>query len=299
MKKAIFFLIFIMIASTVFAQEYLPMIKKGNQWNVVTKHERMDVTDPATSWFTTKYTVGDEIVRGDTIYHEIINEKGVRIYLVREDVDARKVYFNDTLFYDFSLEVNDTIRFYDNFNQIYTLRLDSIRPYQFENESWSRIFHLSYKIFDDEFRDYGHKWVEGMGSVIHGFNPVRPILIDNPSYDNLLCFKNGNIILFSNSNYETCDENFNANSDIRIKEVSIYPNPVTSSINIDLPSENKQVVIRISDVLGKIYDERQVQTTNGRMNLDITGMNKGLYLISIFNEATTIKKYFVGRFIVE
>ena len=73
------------------------------------------------------------------------------------------------------------------------------------------------------------------------------------------------------------------------KTFSIYPNPVTNSLTIDLVSDSN-FEIQISDVLGKVILSDQNRTT-----VDVSKLTSGIYYISVIQEGN----YFTQKFTKE
>ena len=73
------------------------------------------------------------------------------------------------------------------------------------------------------------------------------------------------------------------------KAFSIYPNPVTNSLTIDLVSDSN-FEIQISDVLGKVILSDQNRTT-----VDVSKLTSGIYYISVIQEGN----YFTQKFTKE
>lgn len=73
------------------------------------------------------------------------------------------------------------------------------------------------------------------------------------------------------------------------KTFSIYPNPVTNSLTIDLVSDSN-FEIQISDVLGKVILSDQNRTT-----VDVSKLTGGIYYISVIQEGN----YFTQKFTKE
>lgn len=70
----------------------------------------------------------------------------------------------------------------------------------------------------------------------------------------------------------------------------IFPNPAGNFINIKLTSNNNPVVYSIYNLLGNKIKEGQVSST--QLTLDISSYSNGLYLITLYDGATTITKKF-------
>lgn len=66
----------------------------------------------------------------------------------------------------------------------------------------------------------------------------------------------------------------------------IYPNPTTSTLNIDMNLSNENITsIKMMDITGRTIKEISLKTFmgNNHLELDITDIPAGLYLLQIFN----------------
>ena len=65
-------------------------------------------------------------------------------------------------------------------------------------------------------------------------------------------------------------------------DISIYPNPSTGLINIDLQNAGKNSVIQIISVSGQVVLE--IQTRNDVETIDLRAFDKGVYLVKVMGE---------------
>lgn len=83
----------------------------------------------------------------------------------------------------------------------------------------------------------------------------------------------------------------------KIKVSDIYPNPAVNyvDLNYDLPREVETATVKIVNILGSVVKEQQIDTGNGKLRMDISDMNDGIYFYSIFvnGEAYKTKKLIV------
>lgn len=61
----------------------------------------------------------------------------------------------------------------------------------------------------------------------------------------------------------------------------IYPNPAESFINIEFPYVNKQITLIIYNVLGKEILKQELFYVNEKIELDVTSLKRGNYLIKV------------------
>jgi hypothetical protein len=80
--------------------------------------------------------------------------------------------------------------------------------------------------------------------------------------------------------------------EVNNSEISIYPNPVESALNIKSESEIKEIVI--FDMLGKVV-YRDAKIIGTQLQIDVAGLTHGFYLISIIREGNITTKQFIKK----
>lgn len=76
-----------------------------------------------------------------------------------------------------------------------------------------------------------------------------------------------------------------------LEKTAIYPVPANNELNIELPSTVEKAKITITDVQGRtVYSTTSNQ---GIKTIDVSNMNKGMYIVNISNEETAITKNIV------
>ncbi len=285
-------IILVLITNMVFAQEYIPILKEGNQWNVIKINDYWGPGHLEKTWETTKLTIGDTIVENGTVFHKILNEEDSVFYLINEDVENRKVYFGEDLIYDFSFNVGDTMDYYNKWNELeLTLRVDSITEYILEDGSITREFHNSCKdAGSSNYRKECENWIEGIGGYI-GINS-RPSqqLVGAPIWSSLLCFKNDTELLYMNTEYNTCDENYTKVEIVEEQSIFIYPNPVTSELLVKLDNIRTYNKITITDLLGIIIYSKRIKS-EPEITIDVTTFKKGIYFLTVENKNPSMQNH--------
>lgn len=74
-------------------------------------------------------------------------------------------------------------------------------------------------------------------------------------------------------------------------EISLYPNPTSENIIISLPSENKNAIYQIYDLMGRKIDEGKIVAQ--KQNISLHGFRSGIYLLRIKNNEKIYLKKFV------
>ena len=60
----------------------------------------------------------------------------------------------------------------------------------------------------------------------------------------------------------------------------IYPNPAQEKVNINLDlADFKPLVVGISDLRGRVYEERQFSSQNSHYQISLAGVAPGMYLV--------------------
>ena len=263
------------------------------------------------------YAMAGDTTIGATVYHKI---QVPYVYMVdsclgnfpmnyprywgaiREDSALHAVYFvsnNDSteqLLYDFSLQLNDTVRGY----LVSTCGLTTVSAVD------SILINGSYRkrwYWSEQWTGHTTQAVEGIGSLTGLLDPACE-LIDGPSTV-LSCFKENGTVFYSDLTYgdSSCDiidntldfqnENFT---------VTFFPNPFHNSAKLGIGKKemgNGNYILKIYDTLGILVREEQILnlTPDGHRDYIVhrAGLNEGLY----FFEVTSAGHQATGKFVIE
>ncbi len=80
-----------------------------------------------------------------------------------------------------------------------------------------------------------------------------------------------------------------------IKGIKIYPNPVSSLLNIDLNEQIKNVNVRILDINGKLISNFDNTLDSEIITIDVNNFPKGVYLVIISNSTYLFKDVFIKQ----
>jgi hypothetical protein len=64
-----------------------------------------------------------------------------------------------------------------------------------------------------------------------------------------------------------------------LKEVSIYPNPATDILNVDLGSVTQTIQVQFIDAVGRTVKTESISGSHSQ--IDISDLNQGIYFISL------------------
>lgn len=83
-----------------------------------------------------------------------------------------------------------------------------------------------------------------------------------------------------------------ATSTVKLNEVSIYPNPTSDILKVKL-LKNEKSKIEIYDLSGRLV--KQMNANSDNIELNVSALDKGTYLINIVTSSNTISKKFIKK----
>jgi len=127
-----------------------------------------------------------------------------------------------------------------------------------------------------------YQWINCNGDIIiNGANGKTFTATTNGSYavivTNGICFD-------TSSCYQVTGVGIQNN--INTKEISIYPNPCNSLINIKLPELSNNLNINIADLSGKIVLQKNFKNSQN-VKLNVSELSTGIYLLSVRTDSYT------------
>jgi hypothetical protein len=256
------------------------------------------------------YYDGDTIIDGIE-YKKIVKEvlpmtsgdccifpTGLLTGFLRQDIAAKKVYWRDqlmetdTLWYDFSVDVGDTLNSFLNYPDPWyepktVLSIDSV----WVDTSYRKRINIDTAVFRSENT---YSIIEGVGGT-HGFRG----LVDPNAWaigTTLTCFsENGNVIYTPQTGADTIpcgdlpvpvQELHQPKGDL----VSIYPNPTSGKITLNCEEYVLPIRIAIYDMIGRKHLKTEIdQAFTG---IDISDLSPGIYYLTVETKKTifTAKK---------
>ncbi len=293
MKKL---LLLTFVISTMFAvsQTTTNFVDSKATWNVARTFPNATPEHPSFVETTTKVFgfVGDTTIEGNT-WLKLCSTPDSNFtsdftYLGSLREEGGYVYFIDTLsimdtLYNFDLQVGDSVFYNFPWDSDY-IKVEAIDSIEIEGEYRKRFFMEEPSYLPMYMREV---WIEGIGSVHGPLYPKYPqnFLLEMPDSLNLTCYKVDNAIVWNSPFYDDCYINHVLSSnEIEKGKLKLYPNPVTDRLKIEMP-RNKSVDCKVSifDLVGK----RQIThffNRNESIEIDVSPLNKGFYLIEIVFE---------------
>ncbi len=281
-------------------QDYYSFVSEKPQWNVYLENS-MCQTSVDTSLLR-YYFEGDTIINdttyqkliietGDTANPEIrtaggIREVGKKVYYIGEDCLGHPNY-EEVLLYDFSKKVGDTIihkmtsgclTFYSEI-----LEIDSIKT----GDNYRKRFKV------DNHGGYHNPdyWVEGIGSIKNGLlGHITDIPTCGYRYWEHVCYKENEEVKYLNPAYSDCypiNVISSVNTDLRVENIKIYPNPVFNKLHIVNIPDNKDWRVKIINSLGQSVFEDKLNLKN--YHIDLSNENGLLIIMLIDSNGQIIK----------
>jgi len=281
MKKLIAILVIMFIGISAYSQYLVDGLKWNNSnpiqwegWSVYTN-------------FT--YKVEGDTIINNNVYKIVknnipdVNNNWNSFLFVREDNQSwffKKRNSNDEVkLYDFSVNVGDIIPQYDfaDFDYLGNKNVTAIDTITLENGE------IRKKITIENGWDV---WVEGIGSVIFILDMPISNMMDIPFF---LCASEGNNLLYIANEDLNCYNPSGLNDISNDVQMSIYPNPANSFLNVT--SQDKINYIVIYNPLGKrVY---QTKVNKKSKSIDIDYLSKGIYILGVNTDKGYIKKKFI------
>ena len=266
MKKILFGFILMSFSLLLSGQHYNPFPDSNAIWRVDRRPYGVSIGE----YYLYQYTIkGDTVIGGND--YKIINRSGkkangtlyfnVNIGFIRDDTVAKKVYFrfnngiSDTLLFDFSLNIGDTLRNMLNVPNSYgyTLFVDSIDSILLANKYYKRFILGAIDPFGNPSVLEPPYLIEGIGSSFGLIEPIDELYMDATGYT-LWCFSLDDTTLFPSFTPDPCEmivgiEEPENNS----PAMTIAPNPFSNETTISYSlTKSDQVTLSIYDITRRL-----------------------------------------------
>lgn len=292
----------LLFCTSTFGQNYFPFPDSNAIWNTVGKN--VFTSDE----FRTRYGLFEDTIINSTLYHKIYDLFDTNLihenssYFAAMRLEDKKVIikiqnFPETILYDFSLTVGDTIWYEiggcaypsgcDLWPQSHWKTVTSIDTITIENGDQRKRWHLESGFMSDT-------WIEGIGSVAwYGlFNPIITDIITNGDNFYFACLKQNEQVVYLNN--PLCDKCFCqlyteiAQTKYPENRLSIIPNPAKDRIIIQYNEIDKGAYsLKIFNSLGIIIFEKNDNMDN-KLEISVSEFLKGFYTVMIFDKSAQI-----------
>ena len=269
---------------TLRAQDYIPVIQEGNEWNTL-----YVMTD---GWPYLYYTNYVNWLSGDTIidnvhYAKLVgttdgNNPHLFSLLREEDGKVWKRRLNDSseiLLYDFTAGVGDTLYcgdFADDYNYIV---VDSVSIENIGGADRKKFwFGLEYDLVGGAYAI--ETWIEGIGSDL-GLLYCGTSGISG-GYYNALCFHQNGEMVWQNHEYDECT--VDVVEEAIDTDLSVYPNPTNGVIVV----EGVEIeCVEVCNAMGQLVKETKDKV------IDLSKNEAGIYIIKIVSSSGILTKQVV------
>ncbi|MEZ4828672.1 MAG: T9SS type A sorting domain-containing protein [Bacteroidia bacterium] len=302
-------LIFLILTFRLFESEgqgYIPMLGENNVW--VVHYNGIGISGEGV------YFTGKDTIINENRYLEFMTKSKYQIYLfgyLMEDTINQKVYFfkkeeNSTkidlteafLWYDFSLNVGDTIVIVENPTYLTdyrkdTLCVDSV-SHVFSNyycyeplitlNNKARIFYLHNTTSNWAWQEDQVIWVEGTGSIA---GPEFPFWVGCSWDYSLICHSRNKLPVFTygtgNFSGDTCYYDFtSAIEKQNLPIISVFPNPANNRLEIEITAvDNKEKYIRLLSIDSKTLFSTVLRQDESYIEVSLDGFAPGVYIVSV------------------
>jgi hypothetical protein len=257
------------------------------------------------------------IILGDSIINDTIYKKISLVYdeeqgfgtpigdiisndgdiLIREDNISKSVYRRingyEELYYDFSMEIGDTIRIQFHQNSEYynrTWQLDSIRSLsnnlitKYNIIGDRKVYYLSEKYEKDD----DILWIEGIGNTRGLWGNDGQILMPE-----LICVDSLGTKLFSNSEIQQDIECKGpillTINNTEFETFNIYPNPTNGKLFIKSIGADRIKSINLYNMKGQLIINRKCANIFS-CEININQLDTGFYILEIENERNKLRR---------
>ena len=186
--------------------------------------------------------------------------------------------FGDELLYNYDLQVGDTLPNTILTNITDTIIVDSISNIVTGNSN-RKVFHLS--TTEPILLIEGIAAITGIGNG--GFLVSFPSPINFEFLQEFYCYAQDDTVYYP-SFQAPCNLNVGIEQILEKYPINFYPNPVENYTMFRLPGDNP-IRITCNNLLGQEFQLPFEQTAPGEWKINTSGLNKGVYFLTIQNGA--------------
>ncbi|MFZ6051457.1 FG-GAP-like repeat-containing protein [Halocola ammonii] len=162
------------------------------------------------------------------------------------------------------------------------------------NTTWSTIYDCS--LFDVSFTDDGALLTASEGDHYQWFLDGEPI--EGETEQEYTALVNGDYsvqvdIDFPCSGISSSTFVVNSIEEWEENEITLFPNPMTTSAMVDLGKLNGEIHLEVFDVMGKLQRSEFITIESGNLTLERGTLSKGTYILRLTNQDETKELKFV------
>ncbi|MGD0710443.1 MAG: T9SS type A sorting domain-containing protein [Bacteroidales bacterium] len=287
MQRILFITFFLLInLATVKAQTYYPLVDTNSLWSTLTTYQDQE---PEADTYFTKFE--EDTVINTFHYFTVFKTYDSTLInwtnngYIREDSNE-KIYYKaiatqpEALLYDFNHGINDTINIFS-----VKVKVDSIDSINISGKPRKRFYlsRIPYGPLDI--------WIEGIGSLLGVLNPQFLSGIVDSRGHALLCFTENDTLKYVNPEFNSCYQLIDNVFELEKDNINfvIFPNPANNYFVIQ---SLQQATIEILNIQGQTILQQQIQPASqqggqGKTNIDISGLAKGVYILRMLSNDRT------------
>ena len=279
---------------------YHPLVQEGKVWSEVLVSGSVMY---GLHFTTTKMALFGDTIISDVLYKKMYVSKNENPEFpqdwtlqnfMREDED-KKVWYKknatseEKLYYDFSLEVGDTVpKEIEHYGQ-HNVIVEDISYITMKNGEEYKVWHLS--SFANEFPNDKEFWIEGIGSRIGVLNALTGYFVGG--YYRLLCVHENDKLIYNDNPWGgVCYKTGSSGINTYENQVNIFPNPAKDRLHIEIKESLNIHAISLINIQGQIIRCYEPTTTQ----FDVSGIAEGIYFIILSSsEGDIVKKVLIEK----
>lgn len=216
-------------------------------------------------------------IQGQGVLLGAYRNEGAQVYYCKWNGSD---YDDEELLYDYELVVGD----FFNDTDVHPMMVTAVTHITDFNGVERRKIEFTFIGLEDE-TEY---WIEGVGSNRGFLNRGAYNPTDEGAVFSLLCYHEGDNLIFVNPEYNVCDIDEIEENDKT--GISIYPNPATGVVRVLNEGGAPITKIEVIDLLGRV-----VASTHDSVFIDVSNLTEGQYLIKIYGETITLRKLSIAK----
>ncbi|MGB1031659.1 MAG: T9SS type A sorting domain-containing protein [Flavobacteriales bacterium] len=255
---------------------YHPYPQNEGFWS----YTHIDGTDGSETYRTSLWA-GDTLIN-DVAYLKRNPNEAFFAGAIRQDIENEKLYFLDSdhvehdISIDQQVQVGEVLTFIPEVFEVLfassnwidsSIDLEVIEVGSIEIGSSERR-QLLLAVITEEFSGIGFTYIAGVG--------IQDITILNAG-QNLSCFFDNGLLLFGDEFNPACS--YNSVIEATESELSVYPNPTSKMLNIEIPSGFQNASYEITDLTGSII--KRGSMNSGLQQVDVSLLSNGLYTFKL------------------